>query len=230
MAVKWAFEHPRLALEATLVAALVVGGWLYNRKVAQLHDASLQAGKLEDGFRQQIKLKDGQLEILRMENGKLSSHTQYVPPEGSIVIKERDLKDLHAKYQALLAKLRDAMTPEEREKLQKEIDHLLSLLSAGDGVVIVDVKTEGFLWPPRWGAGLEWGNRGIQPRIDTKWAFWDRYSVILGGSKMGVDIGGSRHLDDVLWGRPQNLEVFGGYKFIRLNGGESWAAGLRMGF
>lgn len=97
----------------------------------------------------------------------------------------------------------------------------------GDDVTI-SVKDRGFTLRP--GMGLSWYGRGISPRLDLKLAYFKRYSLLLGGDKGGVDLGVSRHVDDILPWRPLNLEVFGGYRFIRMPEAPAWVFGLRLNF
>jgi len=225
-AMKWAWSHPRLAGEILLAAMLVITGWFYNRKVAELANAKLETGQLEDGLKQQITMVNGQLEILRKENGKLLSQHVYIPPEGSVVIKQQDLDDLKGKYRKLLELLAAATTSAEREKLQAEINRLLALLNGSDTTVII--RDNGFTFKP--GFGMEWAGQGLSPRIDAKLFYYKRYSALLGVGKGGMDISASRHLDDILWGRPQNIELFSGWKFLRMPGASQLVIGLRANF
>ena len=87
-AVKWAYSHPRLALELALIAALLFVGWRYNRKEAELADAQSKAGKLADGLKTQISLINGRLEILRRQKDKVEVKIVYVPQEGGVVIQD----------------------------------------------------------------------------------------------------------------------------------------------
>ena len=225
---KWALNNMRLALELILVVALLIGGWMYNRKDAQLRSVQAATGQLEEGLKQQITIRNGQIEVLRKENDKLSQHQSYVPPEGYVTIKQTDLTKLSKDYQDLIDKLSHATTPDERKKLEEQIKALLAKLNSGTQGVTVVVKDKGFCLRP--GIGVEGSSRGIEPRLDLKWAYFKRYSALLGGSRAGVDISVSRHLDDLIWGHPQNAEFFGGYKFIPLYGGSWYAVGLRLNF
>ena len=226
-AAQWAYNNARLFLELVLVAAILVTGWMYNRKTAELRQAELKAGQLADGLQSQIRLKDGQLEVLRRKaDGTVSSETTYVPPEGYITIKETDLKDLRTRYEELLRKLATATDPDEIKRLKAEIDRILGTLK--NPTVTVEVKDKGFCLRP--GIAMEYGGMGLQLRGDLKLAYWKRYSAEVGGSKYGLDISASRHLDDILWGKPQNLEAWFGYKFLRMNDGNAVAGGLRLGF
>lgn len=225
---KWAINNARLALELLLVIALVIGGWMYNRQQEKLRQVQAETGQLEDGLKQQITIRNGQIEVLRRDNDKLSRNQTYVPPEGYIIIKQADLSQLSKDYQDLMDKLSHATTPEERKKLEAEIKALLAKLNSGSQGVTVVVKDKGFTLRP--GIGIEGSSRGIEPRLDIKWAYYKRYSALLGGSRAGVDISVSRHLDDIIWGHPQNVELFGGYKIVPLYGGSWYTAGLRLNF
>ena len=226
-AVKWAYNNTRLFVELVLVVLLVVVGWCYNRKAAELQKAKTEAGQLADGLQAQIQLKNGELEILRRRpDGTVSRDTVFVPQEGGATVQQKDMAELQKKYNEAQDKLAKSTSPEERKALQEEIARLSKELKKTELVVIV--KDKGFCLRP--GIGVEYGGLGLQLRGDLKVAYYKRYSVLLGGSRHGLDIGASRHLDDVLFWKPQNLEVWGAYKYLRMNGGNAVAGGLRVGF
>jgi hypothetical protein len=225
-AVTWAIEHPRLTLELALVGLLLFIGWRYNRAQDELSKSRLESGQLEEGLRQEIRVRNGQLEVLRKEKGKVVVERVYVPPEGAVFIKQKDLEELHKKYRELLARAGQATTPEERERLQREIDRLMGELNKPDTEIVV--RDKGFTLRP--GFGVEWAGQGIGPRLDLKWAYYKRYSFLVGGGKSGADVSISRHIDDLVWGRPQNVEVFGGWKFLRMPGASQVVFGLRANF
>ena len=209
--IKWAFSHPRLALELALVVALLLVGWRYNKKQAELAKVQAEAGVLEDGLKLQISVVNGQLEVLRKKlDGTTSVEHVYVPPEGSVVIKQKELDTLKSKLQWLMNALGNATTAEEREKLQDEIRKLREQLGNTD--TIVTVKDKGFTVKP--GFGLEWAGYGISPRLDLKLYYYKRYSLLFGGGRDGLDVSVSRHLDDILFWHPQNVELFAGYLFL----------------
>jgi hypothetical protein len=136
------------------------------------------------------------------------------------------LEELQSKYKLLLTALGSATTKEERARLQKEIDRLLLKLNHPESEMVV--KDFGFTFKP--GFGAEWAGYGIQPRLDAKLAYYKRYSLIAGGSRNGLDVGVSRHLDDILWGSPNNIEAFIVWKFIRMYGAQAIALGIRANF
>lgn len=93
---------------------------------------------------------------------------------------------------------------------------------------IIESKTKGMCLKS--GLGLEIGNKGIQAHLDLKTAYWGRYSAIVGGSRYGLGIGVSRHLDDILWGKPKNIEFFGAYNFLRAIDLAPVTVGVRTNF
>jgi hypothetical protein len=219
-----ALGSPRLALEALLVAAVVAGGWMYNRKTEELESARTQAGKLEESLKGKISIVSGQLEILKREKGRVIRERIFTPPEGSIVIKERDYSKLENKYRELLVNLK-ASKPEDRKAIEKEVENVLEEIK---NPVIITVKDRGFTFKP--GFGMEWSSK-IMPdtRLDFKFAYFKRYSALVGGSKGAVGLSVSRHLDDILWFRPMNIELFGQYNLLRFNN-TRWSFGLRSNF
>jgi hypothetical protein len=225
---KWAAERPRLALEAFLVFALVGGGWAYNRQAKKLEEAKLQMDGLEANLSEKIKLKDNELIVLRREKGKVKIIRKYVPPEGHVVIKKKDQEALLAEYNGLMKRLleTEAGAEGEREKLRKELEEVIADLKQPSEI---EVKNKGFTLKP--GFGLEAGRNGIRPRLDLKWGYWNRWSAIAGGSEYGLDVGISRHIDDYMWGRPKNAELYGAYKFLRFDQLD-WQAtgGIRVNF
>ena len=225
-AMKWAFNNRRLVAEAVLIACLIFLGWQYNRKQEELSRVRLEKGQMEEGLKQEIRVRDGQLEVLRKEKGKVTVERVYVPPEGSVFIKQKDLDELYKKYKELVVKLGQAMTPEERERLQREIERLMGELKKPDTEIVI--KDRGFTIKP--GLGAEWSGIGIGPRLDLKLFYFKRYSALIGGGRGGVDVSASRHLDDILWGRPSNIEAFLGYKFLVMPGYGPVVLGIRMNF
>jgi hypothetical protein len=224
--VSWSFGHKREAAEIVLVLALIFVGWRYNKKSAELEKTTLEHSQLAAGLRQQIQIRDGQILILNRDGSKTNVKKKYVPPEGSVIISEKDFNDMRTRYDNLNAKLGGTTNPAEKAFLEAEILRLKNELNNPDtSVVINDI---GFTVKP--GFGAEWSGMGINPRLDFKWFYLQRYSLIVGGSKGGADIGASRHLDDILYGSPGNIELFGGWKFFRMPGYRAVVFGIRSNF
>ena len=226
-ALKWAFSSPRLALEGVLVLGLVAGGWAYNINKAKLDQIYLEKEGLEADLSEKIRLKDNELTVIRREKGKVIVKRVYVPPEGSVVIKRKDKKALTDKYNGLLKRLiaMDGSNTAEKTKLQEEITKLLEQI---DAPPIIDIKDKGFTLHP--GFGFEVSPDGWSPRLDLKFIYFKRWSALLGGSGLGVGVGVSRHLDDILWFRPANVELFGQYNFLPLKDKSIGTVGLRANF
>lgn len=223
----WMWAHKRAAGELVLALALLVGGWMYNRKTAELRQAAAERAQLADGLRGQITLRDGQIEILRRENGEIIASHQYIPPEGSVVITQKDMRTMRERINELTNLMAHAASPAEFKKLQAELDNLRAKLAESDVVIIV--KDRGITLKP--GYALDWSNHGIKPGLDFKLYYLGRYSAIIGGSENGVGPRISRHLDDVLWGRPRNVEFFIGYNFFRFQSADAAPIiGIRSNF
>jgi hypothetical protein len=187
-AISWVVQHPRLAFDLLLICFIIVSGWLYNRKVAELDALQANMGKLALNLKEQVTIRDGQVEILKRIGGNTIVKKYYLPPEAPFIIQ----------------------------------------VSSSTGETNVISKTKGMTAKP--GFGAEWGGKGIQPYMDLKWAYWGRYSGLVGGSLKGIGPGISRHLDDVLWGRPRNAELFLNYKVIRDPSYPSVVIGVRSNF
>lgn len=225
-AVKWVHKNPRPAFEIALVVALVFVGWRYNRKAIELDKVKTESGQLADGLKLQIKIANGQIEILRKKlDGSTSSEHVYVPPEGYVVVQQKELALMRAKLNWLMELLKKSATAEEKESLEEEIRKLREQLGSD---VIITVKDKGFTVRP--GFGIEWAGYGLSPRLDLKLAYYKRYSLLVGGGKDGVDVSASRHLDDIIFGRPQNLEIFAGWLFLPMRGNRMPVLGLRSNF
>ena len=164
----------RLVFEGLLVAAFVIGGWMYNRQQEKLADTEAkleEGGRLAEDLREQVRVSNGRIEMLKRDSeGKVRREVVYLPPEGEYKIQ------YHIR----------SSTP------------------------VVTIKDKGFCLRPGFGATLT--SKGLTPRLDLKWAFWGRYSALGGVNRYGAGVGISRHLDDILWGHPQNIEFFLEYK------------------
>ena len=222
-AFKWALGHTRIVLEGLLIILLVVLGWLYHRKAAQLDTFQQEASGLEAGLRQKITYAQNQLEVVTKDlTGKVIIKKVYIPPEGSVTVRVADYQKFMAEYKALLDKLKNAPA-EERAKIEQAIKDKLKELGIGDEVI---VKTHG--WTVRPGLGLDWANQGTKIRADVKFYYWNRWSLLFGGSENGMGPAISRHIDDLIWGKLTNVEVFGGYNVIRFNHSTVISGGLRI--
>lgn len=225
-AFKWAMKRPRLAAEGLLVVSLVFAGWRYNMALEAIQSAKDEHAQLEEELGEKITLKDGQIEILRREGGKVVVSRPYFPPEGSVIIKRKDLSRLRKRYSTLLAELKAAKTPEDRKRLEDKLNKVEDDLNAPAEVI---VKARGFTHKLGW--GVEVGRRGITPRLDLKWYYLNRWSTMVGGSKFGLGAGISRHIDDIMWTRPKHVEVFAEYKLLRFDE-KDWKVigGIRTNF
>ena len=223
--IEWIKSHLRLTIEILLIGALFISGWLYNKKSGELNKIKEESSGLANNLRQQIILKNNQLEILTRENGKVTYRNVYVPPEGYVVIKKEDQEALVKRYQELLKNLQTA-GEEEKTAIKKELERLTKLINNPDQLV---VKDKGFTFKP--GMGVDWANHGTKLRLDFKWAYFKRYSALFGGSENGIGLGVSRHLDDVLWFHPNNLELLGAYNFFNFtSSAKTVVVGLRTNF
>lgn len=225
--VSLAWGHKRVALEAGLIAMLLLLGWRHDSDRKKLEQDAAQAHGLAADLSQQITIKNNELQILKRNAAGETIYTQvYVPPEGYVTISEKEKLSMQKQLADLGAQLKDALASGNLgavNDIRKKINDLGS-------ATIVDVHDHGFTLKP--GFGMDWANEGLKPRLDFKWYFWRRYGLIFGGSANGVGPGISRHLDDLLPGRPNNLEIFAGYNVITFNGyrPRTSVIGLRIGF
>lgn len=221
----WSMAHRRAAAEGLIVVLLVVLGMRYKAKQAELDTAKKSHAVLAAGLLEQITIKNGQISILRKQNGKTVVQNEYHPAESLIVITQKDTDAINTSLAADQAKLATA-NPVEKVILQHEINKLNADLKSD--LVTVSAKEWGFTFHP--GFGVELAGHGIQPRLDIKWFYLNRFSLLTGGSTNGLDIAASRHVDDFIPGKPQNVELWMGYKYLRFNNNGSIAGGLRVNF
>ena len=200
--IKWVFANTRLFIEILLVVALLIAGWMYRRQERALADAKTQYGKLADDFKSQLTAKEGEIQILIRKNGKVESHTIFVPGEGGFIV------------------VTTTVAVEGLSVIPPGYH-----IDMGDGTIVF-IKDKGLCFKP--GVGFEYGSKGLQARIDAKVAYWKRYSGLVGGSKYGIGIGVSRHLDDVFWFKPRGIEVFGSYNIIRTLDLAPFTIGIRI--
>lgn len=222
--VRSAISRPRLAIEIALVAAAITGGWLYHKKARELEMSRLEARGLEAGLRQKLRLSQNQLEqVTRDLTGKVVVRKVYVPPEGSVVIKQKDHRKLMDDYKDLLRQLASA-DGDGRRKIEDEIRRKLAEMNKDDEIV---VKDRG--WTLRPGAGWGWAGYGIRPRGDIKVAYWKRWGLLFGGGLGGGGPAISRHIDDIVWGKLQNLEIYAGWNIPFQRDRRGWpSVGLRV--
>jgi hypothetical protein len=200
---------------------------MYHRKSGQLEDLNREKVGLESDLKQKITIANNQIEILTRENGEVKRKKIYVPPEGSVVIKKKDIEARDKALAELYAALKD--TSLDRDAIKRRIEELLkNKTEEGDEEIVV--KDKGFTFRP--GYGLDFANSGIKPRLDFKFAYWQRWSTIFGGSPNGVGPGISRHVDDIIWSKLTNVEIFAGYNFITFDGrqGKYGVIGIRSNF
>lgn len=161
---------------------------------------------------------------------------------------ERKLQDAREQYATLADNLQQQITIKDGEiqVLKRKGDKVVvkKIYVPVEGPVVIQyvkptpdnpnpdpiliVKTRGLCFRP--GIGLEMGSKGLQGRLDAKWGYWGRYSGLVGGTKYGLGIGVSRHVDDVLWFKPRNTEVFVQYSILRHLDWAPIAIGIRTNF
>jgi hypothetical protein len=205
LAIKLAFANPRLAIELLMVAAILIGGYLYNKKTAELAEAKTQFGALAEDLKSQITIKDGQIQVLnRRKDGKVETQTVYVPGEGTVTVITTTVT-VHG----------PAVKPPG------------TAIDLGDGTIIY-VKDRGFTFKP--GFGLDFDAVKLRPYLDAKLIYFKRYSASVGGTPAGVGITVSRHLDDILYFRPRNVELFLHYRVLRRSDATPVSIGIRSNF
>ena len=150
---------------------MILAGWQYNLAKEDAQRARDEHATLEEGLRQKITIREGQIEILkRQKDGTVIVKRPYKPPEGSIVIRQKDLSEMRIRYRKLLEELKNAETPEERKKVEEKIEKVEEKLE--DTNDDIELKNKGFVFRP--GLGVDACRRGPKPSLDLKWVFWDR--------------------------------------------------------
>lgn len=225
-AATWSWGNKRAAIEIAMVVALVFLGWRYNSDKALLHKQLEESQGLAAGIGLQLKITQNQLEITKRDaQGKITYRNVYVAPEGSVIVDQKEQSALLTQLDDLAAKLKAATAAgntKEENAIQKQIDQI-------DPGLAVKVVDHGFTFKP--GYGLDWANQGIKPRLDFKWYYLKRYGAIAGGGPNGMGPGVSRHVDDIIWGHPQNVEVFVQYNVVSFYQGDAkWTVGVRSNF
>ena len=217
-------KNPRLAVEILLIGGLLVGGFAYNRVKAKLANEVGSHEELAEGLQEEIRIRNGQTEILKKENGKVVYKNVYVPPEGSIIIQKKDHEALIVKYKELLKKLSIADASDQGE-IQNQINDVIGQINSTETNVII--KNKGLCFAL--GFGYEYVF-SLEPRIDAKIAYWNRYGIVTGISSYGLGIGISRQLDDWLWFSPRNISIFMEHKPITFKHDKKWVIGIRSNF
>lgn len=183
--------------------------------------------QLKDGELAAITLKDGQLRTGGNVSGD-SSKPGYVPPEAGLRASVKENAKLKKQLDALNANIRKLessgnATAEEIAALKKQRDELAGKVPE----LHIDFSRFGFTC--RLGYGVLYNGKFL-PEIDIKWVYWGRWSLKTGATKEFVDIGVSRHLDDLIpYIKPRNVEA----QIIvgkRYDGPYTIAAGARSNF
>ena len=207
LAIKFAFANVRLTIELALIVALLVAGWMYNRKERELDRVNAEHATLAANLQAQITIRDNTIKILRRKpDGTVTSHQVYVPNEGGSII-------THSTQPAHGASI---VNPPPGNPVD-----------VGNGIIVF-IKDKGFTIRP--GFGFDFDGIKLRPYLDVKLIYYKRYSATAGGSSGGLGVTVSRHLDDILFFHPQNVEFYLHYRVIRLGTGAQGSFGLRSNF
>lgn len=221
---RWIFSHLREVAEIALVSMLCALGYKLRSAVAHYETKLSTQKTLSAALSAQLRFANNELEISRRSaNGAVTYSKRYVPPEGSVTISQKkvnkkSMDQLGKEYQQAVA--RNDVISEHR--LEKEMNKEINFIS-------INIKDHGFTFNP--GFRIDAGSAGISPGLDFKWAYWDRWGLLLGGSKNGVGPGVSRRIDDLFGGYFPNVEVFAQYSLFNFNSvPEPFVAGIRSNF
>lgn len=162
--------------------------------------------------------QERELDETRIQYGKLAANLQ-----GQIIIKDGQITVLKRKGGKV--ETRYAYFPPEGYFTLK---YPTPTASNPNPEPIVESKVMGFCFRP--GIGLELGGMGLQGHLDAKLAYYNRYSLIFGGSRYNLGLGVSRHVDDWMFFKPQNIELFCAYNLLRANGLPPITIGFRSNF
>lgn len=214
----------RLTFELILIFLLLIVQYRYNSKITEINKTKQEAQGLVQGLQQQVTIANDKVEILtRQKNGSVVYKQQYVPPEGQILVREKEQQLLLNQYANLANQLRYASAANEKLRLERLMED--NIANFNDTVII---KNYGFVFRP--GGGADYAGNGVKLRLDAKVYFWRRWSLLIGGSPNGIGPAVSHHLDFFFW-HPQNLEIFGGYNPLTFNkGANNFVFGLRSNF
>lgn len=215
------------ALIAILIALLAFQTWSKNRLSEKLGDTENQL-ELKEG--ELAKFTAGPDGIRTGGNTTGAGSRDFVPPEATVgaTLKENEkmkkkVADLNKQIEALLKS--GTATEEELARLRKERDETAEKIPE----LHVDFKPWSFTLRP--GIGILYSGE-FMPELDCKFFYWGRYSAKFGFTKEFVNLGGSRHIDDLISliipkFKPRNLEgqLVGG---VNYTGGCRVAGGLRL--
>ena len=224
--IRWCWTHKRTAAESALCLAFLFLGWRYNSDGARLRRQAAEAQGLAAGVSLQLKMTQNQLEISRRDaSGKIVYRNVYVPAEGGVTIDQKERAASQSRLDDLAARLKSALAAGNAGlagSLRTQIDQV-------DPSLAIKIQDHGFTVKP--GYGFDWALAGVRPRLDIKWAYYQRYGLLVGGGANGVGPGISRHLDDVIWGHPANVELFFQWNAVRFYPGyAAYSIGLRSNF
>jgi hypothetical protein len=190
-----------------MAAALLAAGWAYNHKERQLEAANARHAELAANLQAQITIRDNTIKILRRKpDGTTAAHQAFVPNEGGVTV-------THSTQPA-------QGSPIIKPPAGTPVD-------AGSGLVVY-IKDKGFTSRP--GFGVDFDGIKLRPYLDMKFIYYKRYSVAAGGSSGGLGVSVSRHLDDVLFFHPQNIELYLHYRVLRIGNSSQGSFGLRSNF
>jgi hypothetical protein len=207
LVIKLAFANTRVAIEIAMVAALFIAGWLYNKKEAELAAAKAEYGTLAANLQNQITIRDNTIKILnRRKDGKVTTVTVYLPSEGGSTVTHSTVP-----AQGTVIVKPPPGTP----------------IDLGNGTIVY-IQDRGFTARP--GFGLDFDGFKARPYLDMKLVYFKRYSAAVGGTTGGLGVTASRHLDDILFFHPQNVEFFVHYRVLRLGNGSAASIGIRSNF
>lgn len=223
----WAVKYPRAAFEAVLVAIILLLGIRDSRQKQQLLTMVQKQQGLAANLSEQLTLTKNELEIARRtSSGQVVYKNVYVPPEGTVVISEEEQKAVQKKIDDLTAQLQAAAKSGNTTK-ENEIQNKIASETQNLNVSVIDHG-----WTLNPGIGLGYGGEGVKIHGDVKVYFFERYGLLLGGSADGVGPAVSRHLDDLMWGSPRNLEFYLQYRIFKFSSSpiSPIEGGLRLGF
>lgn len=162
-----------------------------------------------------LVLKDGETAAATLKGGKLntggnvsgdSSKPGYVPPEAGLRASVRENAELKKKLAALDEQIRKMeasgqASAEQIAALRKQRDELAGKVPE----LHIDYSKFGFTC--RLGYGVLYNGKFL-PELDIKWVYYGRWSLKTGITKEFVDIGVSRHIDDLIpYIKPRNVEL-----------------------
>ena len=136
--------------------------------------------------------KDKVRVIYRDKDNNVTTSETYVPPEGNVRVEVEDKEKLKVDLVAVKKELELEKEKNKKEALEKKAKEIEKDINKDPEIII---KDKGLCLKP--GAGVVFTGTTL-PELDIKFAYYQRWSAKVGCTTKFIDIGITRHLDDII--------------------------------